>query len=132
MKPLLFDTSIWVPFLRGTQNKNTVLLQEYLATGDQVFICPTIYQEILQGFKDIESALEMKSLLDSLENLELDGYFLAYQAAKIHITLRNAGYTIRKPNDCLIAFYSINYRVSLVHNDKDFDIIAKKYSLEYS
>ncbi len=62
--------------------------------------------------------------------LNLDGYFVAEEAAKIYRTLRKKGITIRKPNDCIIAFYAIHFNLKLVHNDSDFDKIAKHTKLK--
>jgi predicted nucleic acid-binding protein len=39
--------------------------------------------------------------------------------------LRKKGVTIRKPNDCLIAHHAIFYDIPVLHNDVDFDQIAR-------
>jgi predicted nucleic acid-binding protein len=47
------------------------------------------------------------------------------EAAEIYRLLRSHGFTIRSPNDCLIASCAIRNRVSLLHADRDFDVIAR-------
>ncbi|MEQ8878296.1 MAG: PIN domain-containing protein, partial [Cyclobacteriaceae bacterium] len=51
-------------------------------------------------------------------------------AAKLYHSLRKKGTNIRKPNDCLIAWYAIHHDLTLVHNDQDFDLIAKHTPLK--
>jgi predicted nucleic acid-binding protein len=51
-------------------------------------------------------------------------------AANIYRNCRKKGYTIRKPNDCMIALIALTYNLSLLHNDKDFENIAKLYPLK--
>ena len=56
--------------------------------------------------------------------LQLDPYHVAEQAAFMYRQIRTKGITIRSPNDCLIAYYAIHYKIPLVHDDRDFDHIA--------
>jgi predicted nucleic acid-binding protein len=48
MQILLFDTSIWIDYLRGQETSKVNLLDEYLLNTDVLQICPPIIQEILQ------------------------------------------------------------------------------------
>lgn len=127
MESLIFDTSVWVDFSRKKETHHAQLLKEYLQNNGPIFICPPIYQEIIQGAKE---PLKIIELLDSLSFLELDSYFVAKEAALIFQTLRQNGITIRKPNDCIIAYYAIHFNLKLVHNDIDFDQIAQKTKLK--
>ncbi len=54
---------------------------------------------------------------------------MAIAAASLYRILKSKEITIRKPNDCLIAAICIQYKIELLHNDKDFDNIAKHSSL---
>ncbi|MFM7486247.1 MAG: PIN domain-containing protein, partial [Cytophagales bacterium] len=72
----------------------------------------------------------VKDLLMTCQFLQLDAYYVAENAASIYRLLRAKGVTIRKPNDCIIAFYAIQFKLELVHNDADFDKIAKHTSLK--
>lgn len=129
MKKLLFDTSIWVDFIRGISTPKSELLRSYLEEDRDVFINPTVYQEVLQGCKQKSQFDKVSNLLNALNLLEINGYEAAHGAANIYQTLRSKGITIRKPNDCIIAYYAINFNCELVQNDSDFDLIAKKYPL---
>lgn len=127
MESLIFDTSVWVDFSRKIENSNSILLKQYLQNNGPIYICPPIYQEIIQGAKE---PLKIIELLDSLYFLKLDPYLVAKEAALLFQSLRKNGITIRKPNDCIIAFYAIHFNLKLVHNDFDFDQIAQKAPLK--
>lgn len=127
---MLFDTSIWIDFLNGRSTNNVELLQSNIANDKPVIICPPIYQEILQGVRDEYRFAEIKDLLMSIDFLYLDGFFAAEGAAQLYRSIRKRGVTINKPNDCLISFYAIHFNIKLVHNDTDFEKIAKHSTLK--
>ncbi|MBX2895314.1 MAG: PIN domain-containing protein [Cyclobacteriaceae bacterium] len=108
------------------------MLDQFLAEYDpvNVYLCPPIFQEILQGLNKEDNPVLIKDLLITCKFLNLDGYFCAEQSAILYRQLRDKGVTIRKPNDCLIAFYAIHFKLELVHNDKDFEKIAKYTALK--
>jgi predicted nucleic acid-binding protein len=129
---MIFDSSIWIDFFHGKKTVYTNLLDELLARYDEtdVYICPAILQEVLQGVKSTENYELLHELMLSSQFLNLDPYFVAENAASLYRSLRTKGITILKPNDCQIAFYAIHFKLKLVHNDKDFDKIAKHASLK--
>jgi predicted nucleic acid-binding protein len=129
---MIFDSTIWVDYLRGKKSAKTDLLDEFLAKYDpvNVHLCPPIFQEVLQGLSKEDNPTLIKDLLMTCKFLYLDTYFVADQAASLYRELRNKGLTIRKPNDCLIAYYAIHFKIELVHNDKDFEKIAKHTALK--
>lgn len=127
---MIFDTSVWVDFLRGKKSTLVDLLQRKILNDDRVYLCPPVYQEILQGVKSEKELEEIKGLLLSLDFLLLDPYFAAEGSAAIFRQLQKMGLTVRKPNDCTIAFYAIHFNLKLVHNDSDFDKIAKHTALK--
>ena len=43
---------------------------------------------------------------------------------------RKKGITIRKSNNCLVAYFAIYFNVPLLHNDVDFKMIALHSSLK--
>jgi predicted nucleic acid-binding protein len=51
-------------------------------------------------------------------------------AAELYRALRKTGITIRKSADCLIAFYALTSNITLLHNDDDINLIAKKSELK--
>ncbi len=127
---MLFDTSIWIDFLKGTKTAKTNHLEDCLFNGN-IYMCPPVFQEILQGIRTDKEYKEIQSLITlGIEKLENDPFAAAEGAATLYRSLKNKGLTVRRPNDCLIAWYSISHNCQLVHNDVDFDVIAQHFPLD--
>ena len=45
-------------------------------------------------------------------------------ASGLYRTIRKQGKTIRSPVDCIVAALCIEHEVTLLQNDKDFEVIA--------
>lgn len=125
----IVDTSIWINYFNSVKDENSELLNQ-LIDSNQVILLPIIVQEILQGIKSDKIFEVIKELLLSFHFMEHEPVHASIEAASLYRFLRQKGVTIRKPNDCLIAAICINNRVSLFHNDKDFDHIAKHTNLK--
>jgi predicted nucleic acid-binding protein len=130
MVNVVIDTSVWIAFFGGKDQKTTTTVQELL-NRDQVLICPPIYQEILQGMKYPNDFLKMKDMLSALRQIHADPFEAAEGAAQIYSVLRTKGVTIRKSYDCLIAWYAIKTGAALFHLDRDFNPIAKYFQLRF-
>ena len=125
---ILPDTSIWITFFNNPRSAIAEKLYS-LIEEDRIIICPPVYQEILQGTKDQKSFQTLSEKLTSLAQLKADPYVAAAGAAQIYSSLRQKGVTIRKSNDCLIAWYAINHNVPIWHQDRDFEMIASQENL---
>ena len=126
-EPLLIDTSVWIDFFNGVDSDNVNVFNYYLENDFPIFICPVIIQEILQGIKSEKEYRQVKEYLFALNVLNDDDIEAAMGAVKIYRKLREKGITIRKSNDCLIAYYVIKYSLKILHRDRDFDNIIKYY-----
>ncbi|MBC8152095.1 MAG: PIN domain-containing protein [Bacteroidetes bacterium] len=124
METILVDTSVWIDWFNQKDTPQTDVLARYIPDDRVLAITPTILQEVLQGIGDDRKFDAVKTALLSLTLLNLDPAEAATGAAELYRTGRRKGITIRKPNDCLIAYYPISCRVSLLHNDDDFEKIA--------
>ena len=125
MGQLIVDASIWIDCFRGIVNEKTKLVVENLIYTDRVTITPMILQEVLQGIGDDAKLERVKTNLLSVSMLWLDAVDAAIGAADLYRMLRKKGVTIRKPNDCLIVHYAVFYDLPILHNDIDFDQIAR-------
>ncbi len=123
------DTSIWVSYYNSVKDENSELVNK-LIDNDEIIVLPIILQEILQGIKKDNVFALTKELLLSYHYPEIDTVKAAIRAAQLYRYLRQKGVTIRKPNDCLIGAICIDNNIPLLHNDKDFDNIAKHTSLK--
>ena len=113
-KPVLVDTSIWIDFFKGNESENVNLFCEYLENKYPLYICPTIIQEVLQGVKDEDEYKKVKDYLFTFDVLNDDAVESAIGAADIYRKLRLKGITIRKSNDCLIAYYAVKYNLKIM------------------
>ena len=129
IKGYIFDTSVWIDFFKGNNSDQTRLLVYLLENDLPVYYCPVILQEVLQGIKKDSELEEVKEVFTILNKLVEDPYEAATGAADIYRKLRKQGLTIRKSNDCLIAWYAIRNSLEIVHNDRDFDVIQNNIEL---
>lgn len=126
---VLVDTTVWVDFFGDQPEWHVVALQELIEKDDDLCLCGVILAEVLQGVRFDSDYRKTKDYLDALIFLPMhQATFL--RAAKIYRSLRKKGITIRKPVDCMIASVAIEHDIRLLHNDRDFDQIAKHSKLK--
>ncbi len=126
---ILVDTSVWIDYFNGIENKQTESL-DYILSEQTVLLGDIILTEILQGFDSDKEFRLAKRALDPLDCVHLGGKSLAIKAASNFRFLRSKGVTIRKTVDMLIGSWCIEHEVELLHNDKDFDQIATQLPLQ--
>ncbi|MFH5833934.1 PIN domain nuclease [Halalkalibaculum sp. DA3122] len=126
---ILVDTSVWIDYFNGVENKQTESLDRILSE-QSVLLGDIILTEILQGFDSDKEFRLAKQALDPLDCIHLGGKSLAIKAASNFRFLRSKGVTIRKTVDMLIGSWCIDHEVELLHNDKDFDQIATQLPLQ--
>lgn len=125
---ILVDSSVWIDYFNGVQNRSTNVLDQNLgntliATGDLVIL------EVLQGFSKERDFRTAKKLLSALPVFNLCNVDLSIQAAQNYRFLRNKGVTVRKTVDMVIATFCISHNLSLLHNDRDFTPMSKYLGL---
>lgn len=124
-EPIIVDTSVWIDFFNGKETEQVKVFSSYLENNDPVYVCPVIIQEVLQGIRSEKEYTLIKNYIFALNVLNDDGIEVAIAAADIYRKLRQKGKTIRKSNDCNIAWYAIKYNLKILHADRDFDIITQ-------
>jgi predicted nucleic acid-binding protein len=133
MDNCIVDSSVWIDFFNKNSSSQVEKLMKIFPTSISegiIIILPIIVQEVLQGIEDDIFYSLVKENLFGFKQYEFDNYKFALQAADLYRSLRKKGITIRKANDCLIASVCIQNNFILLHNDKDFDNIAKYTSLK--
>lgn len=130
MRGILVDTSVWIDFFNNAATKEADLLTKYIKEDSPVYICAVILQEILQGFNSDKDYTIVKDLLLSYPFLKTEPLEFAVGAAEFYRKLKKAGKTIRKSNDCLIAYHAIVYDIPILHRDRDFSVVAQHSNLK--
>jgi predicted nucleic acid-binding protein len=119
---------VWIDFFHRISSRETALFKEALQRREQIFIAGIIAQEILQGVRNDGQHRSILHYLLLFSKIDAEfGDYLA--AANIYRSLRRRGLTIRSPVDCLIAVLAIKQKVSLLHKDTDFTVIAQHFPL---
>jgi len=128
---VIVDTSVWIdsfnPKIKTPEKEKLIKI---IQNDAPIYLCPVIYQEILQGIKDDNSFKKIKYILQQYEMIEIDILYVTDYAIDLYRHLRKKGTTIRKSIDCLIASYAIISDIPLLHNDKDFTQIAGESKLK--
>lgn len=117
---VIIDTTIWIDYLRGIQNRETEYLDREVKR-QRFGLTDLILCETLQGIKDQQSFESVLRKLYEFEIFETGGTALAIEAARNFRRLRQQGHTVRKTIDCLIATFCLLEGHSLLHRDRDFD-----------
>ena len=129
-KEIIFDTSVWIELIHKQKTWQALLLRDYIEDNKPILLTPTILQEVLQGTKNAQQFVKFRSLLSGFNCLLLNPIESAINAAQLYSSLRQKGVTVRKPNDCLIATYALQFDMEICHNDSDFDLIAQNSNLK--
>ncbi|MGZ5176628.1 MAG: type II toxin-antitoxin system VapC family toxin [Burkholderiales bacterium] len=121
----LVDTSVWIDFRRGRNAAHVTALRALLEQDEVVGIAPMILQEILQG-ADSEARFERwrTHFADLFCYIPADLEACHVEAARLYQRCRRTGKTPRSSNDCVIARMAVEFGLMLLHNDRDFQIIA--------
>ncbi len=133
MDKLVVDSSVWIDFFNKKTSPQIEKIKEFILadfTESRILILPVILQEVLQGIQDDKAYSIIKETIQGFNYPQFEIYHTAIKAADLFRFLRKKGITIRKANDCLIAAICIEMDLKLMHNDKDFDNIAKYTSLK--
>jgi len=128
MNSYLVDTSVWIDFFRQRKTLAVDKLYQLIEFNQNYGITALIYQEIIQGassetdFYNLSNYLTSQIFFSPKYPLETH-----QQAGHIYFNCRRKGITIRSTIDCLIAQIAIEHDLILLHNDKDFEQIAKVF-----
>jgi len=125
---IMVDTSVWIDYFNGRDNRFVQKLDALLIT-DLVVIGDIILAEILQGFNSDSDFRKAKEALDALDCFTLTGKEIAMMSAENFRQLRKKGITIRKTTDMIIGTFCIHHGLPLLHNDRDFDPMKEHLGL---
>ena len=119
---ILIDTSAWVEFLRDsgsvTCDRVEVLLENEIAT------CDMVRMEVFAGARDEHHLRSLRGLLARAISIPMTPADYELGAA-LYRRCRQWRETVRKLVDCLIASVAIRADAALLHNDPDFDTLAR-------
>lgn len=120
---ILVDTSVWIDWLRRNTTSAARTLDQ-LFDQEDLALAPVILQELLQGARGPRELEVLRSHFAPLPMLQatVDTYAAA---GALYARCRWEGFTPRSPRDCLIARLAIEHKVALLHDDRDFESLAR-------
>ena len=120
---ILVDPSIWIDWLhRGNRPATRVL--DRLIDEDDIVLAAVVVQELLQGARGAQQLAELRTSFDMMP-VFLPSERTYADAGALYARCRWAGITPRSAHDCLIAQTAIEHGVPLLHDDRDFELIAR-------
>lgn len=119
---VLVDTSIWIEVFRPRGRVNLETIVDF----DDIVTCLPVVQEVLQGFRDqraFHTAREAMLALPIVESPLRASVF--DEAVDLYRDARRAGVTVRSGVDCLIAACALRHGLTVLHHDRDFDLLGR-------
>lgn len=121
----LVDTSAWVEFLRGTGSGTHSAVRRLLENDAPIHTTDVVIMEVLAGARDESHRRSLRRLLGRFDYLPVGGLATYELAVELYLRCRRAGATIRALTDCVIGAVAVRDGVSILHDDRDFDALAR-------
>ena len=124
---VLVDTSVWIEFFR----KPSRFRLESVGELKVLVTCLPVIQEVLQGFRDEQDFRLAREAMHSLLIVESPLRSEVFdEAVQLYRQARRAGYTLRSGVDCLIAACALRHNLTVLHNNRDFDVLSRVSALQ--
>ena len=124
---ILIDTSAWIEFLRDTGSPICNRVDAVL--GGEIATCDAVRMEVLCGARDEQHLQSLRRLLARAVAIPIRPADYD-EAAALYRLCRREGETVRRLMDCLIAAVAIRVDAAVLHNDSDFDTLARHAGLK--
>ncbi|KAF0240530.1 MAG: putative nucleic acid-binding protein contains PIN [Planctomycetota bacterium] len=124
---ILVDSSVWIETFRARKPLKIESVVEF----DEIVTCLPVVQEVLQGFRDegaFRVARESLLALPMVESPITTG--LVEEAVGLYRAARRQGLTVRSSVDCLIAACALRHQLTVLHRDRNFDLLARVSPLQ--
>jgi predicted nucleic acid-binding protein len=122
---ILVDTSAWIELLRASGHPAHVTLRHHLEHRSPIATTEPVIMELLAGARSRQEHARLRTRLIALPRLTVQGLADFESAAQLYRACRSRGATVRKLMDCLIAAVAIREDAAVLHNDHDFDLLAR-------
>lgn len=130
---ILVDSSVLIDLFRGKRTPATVRLGQMEAEGLPFAIPLLCFQEVLQGARDEREWRNLTAVLETQPLIGFEDPLAAHRAAaRIYFECRRRGLTVRSTIDCLVAQAALEHGALLLHDDDDYDAIARVRPLRHA
>ena len=128
MDRVIIDTSAWIESFRPEGDKTFGSLVKDLILNGRVLIPGVIKTELLKGTRSKKEYNRLYELLKGLEYVSVPDEFWE-KLAGFSFELFKKGVVVPLV-DAYIALLGMETKASILHHDKHFDLIAKKFPLK--
>jgi predicted nucleic acid-binding protein len=125
----LIDSSAWIDYFRDTTSRGPSKVHQAIA-DDEAAITDAVRLEVLAGTFRGPTRRELTGFLDGCHDISQLPRVDVEAAVEIYHRCRLAGETVRSLNDCLIAAVAVRSGHPVLHNDRDFEVIAEHSELQ--
>lgn len=125
---VLADSSAWIAYFRSATTPVSLKLRHLVDLEADVVLCGPVLTEVLRGIREDAQHRKISRILDSFDYIEADKKDHR-SAADIYRKCRAKGFTVRSPVDCTIAALALRHGLEVLHDDRDYDAIARFHPL---
>lgn len=126
MERVLIDTSVWITFFRGKNQRIVTEVSSLLQKG-KVLIAGIVLVELLQGALNEKELENILNLLKPVDRIDPSGREWE-EAGRLSYRLRKKGHTVSTV-DALLAALAIENDCLIFTEDKHFEAISKQTDL---
>jgi predicted nucleic acid-binding protein len=126
---ILPDSSAWIEYLRASGSPVHQAMRELVHNPSRLAVTEPVVMEVLAGSRSEQQLATYRGALLDLRLLPIDGLAGFEEAALIFRRCRSAGETLRSLVDCMVAVPALRAGASVLHQDRDFDAIARHTDL---
>jgi predicted nucleic acid-binding protein len=123
---IFVDSSVWIDFFNADETAKTRLLEALLIGGEAtIAIADLVLFEVLRGYQSEGDAKRATQLMTALPIIGISSPALSISAIRRFRALRANGITANSPVDLFQANFCIENDHALLHDDQDYDHMAK-------
>jgi hypothetical protein len=129
---ILVDTSVLIDFFKGARNSGSRKFREILQKDIPFGISSVIFLEVLQVAGSDDEYRLIKTHLETQRFYHPKDPITSFaRAARIYMECCQRGITVRSTIDCLIVQTVLEHNLFLLHNDSDFNKIARLFPMKF-
>ena len=126
---IVVDSSVWIGQLRRSGSHKVDRLKNIRNPTTTILVGDLVLLEVLQGARDDRHAQDVERELRVFRIERMLNDDVAVKAARNYRMLRGRGITVHKTVDLIIATFCVERGHSLLHDDRDFDVMAPHLGL---
>jgi len=122
---ILPDSSAWIEEMRATRSPVHLALRRLLGESAAIAVTEPVIMELLAGARSKREVSATRRRMLAFPLLGVRDLVTYERASAVWRACRKAGEPVRNTLDCLIAAVAIREGATVLHADRDFDIIAR-------